>query len=183
VALRDEVLVLRPPAPSDQEQVVAAVQMSLTELEPWMPWASAEYGAAGFGEYLRGSRQRGDRPLLICEADGAVVGGTGLNQIDTGNRRVNLGYWVRSGRARRGYATRAARLTARWAVVELGFERIDIVMSVENLASRAVAQKLGASHEGVLRSALLLRGRRHDAHSYSLLAREVRAWAPSPVYL
>jgi RimJ/RimL family protein N-acetyltransferase len=183
VLLSDGVLVLRSPTPSDEALVVGAVQASLAELERWMPWASADYGSDGFAEYLRGSRQRGDRPLLICEPDGTVVGGTGLNQLDTANLRVNLGYWVRSDRAGRGYATRAARLAARWGVLELGFQRIDIVMSVENLASRAVAEKLGAQCEGVLRSALLLRGRRHDAHSYSLLASEVRAWSPPEIYL
>lgn len=174
--LSDGVVVLRPPTVEDGEAVVAAIHASLPELSPWMPWATRHYDLAAHHEWVAGSRQRGDRPLLICRPDGTIVGSTGLNQLDPLNRRANLGYWVHSAHTGRGYATRSARLVARWAVVDLGFNRLDIVMAVDNHASRAVAERVGAYHEGVLRSALLLHGEHHDAHSYSLLASEVRAW-------
>lgn len=175
--LSDGVVRLRPPTLDDGEQVVAAIQASLDHLAPWMPWATPDYGLAAHHEWVTGSEQRGDRPLLICDAGGYVVGATGLNQIDGFNRRANIGYWVRPDRTGRGYATRSVRLVCRHAVVDLGFHRLDIMMAVGNTASRAVAERVGAYHEGVLRSALLLHGRRHDAHSYSLLAPEVRRWA------
>jgi ribosomal-protein-serine acetyltransferase len=111
------------------------------------------------------------------------VGATGLNQLDVLNRRANLGYWLHTARTGRGYATRSVRLVARWAVVELGLHRLDIVMAVGNHASRAVAERVGAYHEGVLRSALLLHGEHHDAHSFSLVAPEVRAWPGDEVHV
>jgi RimJ/RimL family protein N-acetyltransferase len=52
----------------------------------------------------------------------------------------------------------------------LGLQRLEIVMSVENHASRRVAERVGADHEGILRCRLLLHGRSHDAHSFSLTA-------------
>lgn len=183
VQLSDGVVVLRPPTVDDGDEVVAAIQASLPELSPWMPWATVDYDLAAHHEWVTGSRQRGDRPLLICEPGGAIVGATGINALDVLNRRANLGYWVRTASTGRGYATRSARLVARWAVVELGFHRLDIVMAVGNHASRAVAERVGAHHEGVLRSALLLHGQHHDAHSYSLVAPEVRAWPGDPVHV
>jgi ribosomal-protein-serine acetyltransferase len=176
VLLSDGDLVLRPPTVDDAEEVVGVVTASLAELVPWMTWATGHYDVRAHHEWVIGSSQRGDRPLLVCESDGAVVGSVGLNQVDHLNRQANLGYWVRSDRTGRGYATRAATMCARWAVEALGLCRLEIVMSVENHASRAVAERVGAYHEGVLRSALELHGRRHDAHLYSLLAAEVRAW-------
>jgi ribosomal-protein-serine acetyltransferase len=181
--LSDGVVVLRPPTVADGDQVVAAIHASLDELAPWMPWATVDYDVAAHHEWVTGSRLRGDRPLLICEGDGTVVGATGINQVDVFNRRANLGYWVHSARTGRGYATRATRLVARWAVVELGLHRLDICMAVGNHASRAVAERVGAYHEGVLRAALLLHGEHHDAHSYSLLAPEVRAWPGDLVHV
>lgn len=174
--LTDGRVTLRAPTADDGPEVVAAVQASLGELSPWMVWAEPGYGVSDHVDWVVSSAQRGERPLLICAPGGEIVGATGLNQIDGLNRRANLGYWLRSDRTGRGYATRAVVLTARFAVEELGFRRIDIMMSVENERSRAVAERVGAYHEGVLRSALELRGRRHDAHLYSLLSAEVRAW-------
>ena len=174
--LSDGTVVLRPPTLDDADEVVAAIRSSLAEVSPWLTWATEDYGVADHCDWVMTSAQRGDYPLLICDPAGAVIGSVGLNQIDRLNSRANLGYWVHSARSGQGIATRAAALTARWAVEGLGFARIEIVMSVENSASRAVAERLGAYHEGVLRSALDLHGRRHDAHLYSLVAPEVRAW-------
>lgn len=174
--LSDGRVVLRSPTVEDGPEVVAAIRSSLAHLSPWMAWAHPDYGTADHDEWVAASGQRGERPLLICEPGGAIIGATGLNQIDLLNRRANLGYWLRSDRTGRGHATRAVVLTARWAVEQLGFRRIEIMMSVENEPSRAVAERVGAYHEGVLRSVLELGGRRHDAHLYSLLVDEVRAW-------
>lgn len=177
-ALTDGVVALRPPTLDDGAVVVAAIHASLPELAPWMPWATADYGLADHHGWVTGSARRGDRPLLVCLGgpDGEVVGSVGLNQVDVLNRRVNLGYWLRSDRTGRGYARRSVVLTATWAVEHLGFRRIDVVMAVGNTASQRVAEGVGAHREGVLRGALALQGAQHDAHVYSLLASEVQAW-------
>lgn len=52
---------------------------------------------------------------------------------------------------------------------DLGLERIEIMMSVENQRRQRVAEKCGARFEGVMRSRLQLYDRRHDARRYSLL--------------
>ena len=49
--------------------------------------------------------------------DGQFLGGVGLNQFNRENNFANLGYWVRSNQTRRGAATAAARLSAKF-----GFE-------------------------------------------------------------
>jgi RimJ/RimL family protein N-acetyltransferase len=178
VELTDGVVRLRPPTLDDADPVVALVQASLAHLAPWMPWATADYDLGAFHEWVTTSAHRGDRPLLVLDGGGQLLGATGLNQMDPINRRANLGYWLGAGWTGRGFATRAVVLVARWAVERLGLARIDIVMAVGNHPSRAVADRVGAYHEGVQRSALALPGGRHDAHLYSLLAHEVRAWPP-----
>jgi RimJ/RimL family protein N-acetyltransferase len=106
---------------------------------------------------------------VIIDPAGDIVGSAGLNAIDEANGRANLGYWLRTDRAGHGYATRATVLLANYGMATVGLHRVEIVMSVENEASRAVARRSGAAYEGVLRNRLLLHGRLHDAHSYSLI--------------
>ena len=104
---------------------------------------------------------------------GGVIGVNDLNQRD---RFANLGYWVRSDLVGRGMATAGAKLVANYAFDFLDVHRLEIFMSVENDASQAVAEHLGARYDGRLRGRLLLDGRYHDAHLYSLLATDDLAW-------
>ena len=58
--------------------------------------------------------------------------------------RGNLGYWVRTSRRGEGIAVRATKLAARYAFENVGLIRVEVVMAVDNSASRRVAEKSGA---------------------------------------
>jgi RimJ/RimL family protein N-acetyltransferase len=96
-----------------------------------------------------------------------------LNKIDKPHLRANLGYWVRTSATRRGFATAAARLLARFGVEHLNLDRIEIVAAVDNIASQRVAEKLGAVREGVARHRLRIHDVPYDAVVYSLLRAEI----------
>jgi RimJ/RimL family protein N-acetyltransferase len=85
---------------------------------------------------------------------------------------ANLGYWVRSSATKRGVASAATRLIARFGFRELGFQRLEIVAATGNGASQRAAEKAGATREGVLRKRLLINGQPHDAVLYSLVAED-----------
>lgn len=85
----------------------------------------------------------------------------------------NLGYWVRTSRTRSGVASAATRLIARFGFLSLGLQRLEIVVAVGNQASERVAEKAGATREGVLRKRLLIHGQPHDAVLYSLVAEDL----------
>jgi RimJ/RimL family protein N-acetyltransferase len=80
-----------------------------------------------------------------------------------------MGYWVRASRERRGIGSAAARLASRFAFTELGLARIEIVALPDNVASRRVAEKIGARLECVARNRLQFRGEPRDAAVYSLV--------------
>ncbi|MEM7326296.1 MAG: GNAT family N-acetyltransferase [Actinomycetota bacterium] len=167
--LTDGIVTIRPPIDADAGEIVEGVRLSHNELYPWMPWAKADYDLADAMPWIDG--QLDPHPFVIIAPDGHVVGTIGLNGIDTINGIANLGYWLRTDRAGNGYATMASKLVADYGLTALAFQRIEIVMSVENEPSRAVARRTGAAYEGVLRNRLRLHGRMHDAHSYSLIPR------------
>ena len=89
-------------------------------------------------------------------------------------RTGHIGYWVARHARGRGVATRALRTLCRWALTELGLQRLELVTDPENRASHRVAENVGFRREGVLRSHLEHRdGRRRDSVMFSLLPGEL----------
>jgi ribosomal-protein-serine acetyltransferase len=57
---------------------------------------------------------------------------------------------VRTRQTGQGIATAAVRLIARFGFEDLGLRRLELLVAVDNMASRRVAEKVGATFEGVL---------------------------------
>jgi RimJ/RimL family protein N-acetyltransferase len=57
-----------------------------------------------------------------------------------------------------------------WALSELGAERLELRISVDNVASKRVAARCGYVREGVLRSLYVKDGLREDTEVWSRLA-------------
>ena len=172
--LTDGVVVLRSPVDDDAAAMAGAVRASVAELKPFMPWANADYGEADALGWIRGEHDPDELRYLIIGDDGLLAGGCGLNLFNRMNRYANLGFWLRSDRTGRGWATRATKLLARHGLTDVGLERIEILMAVENERSRRVAERAGAEFEGRLRHRLLLHGRGHDAYLFSLIRSDLR---------
>lgn len=165
-----ERVMLRTPDEADAVAVGAAVQRSLAELRPWMPWATATYGTDEALGWIRGDFGDAHRFVMVDHERSEIVGSCGLNRVDELNSSANLGYWVRTDRAGAGFATDATRELARFGLDEAGYHRLEISMSTRNHASRRVAEKAGATFEGTARGALRLLGEFHDAHRFSFVA-------------
>jgi RimJ/RimL family protein N-acetyltransferase len=69
----------------------------------------------------------------------------------------------------RGVASEAVRLLTDWAFTTLGLERVQLKIDPRNAASIRVAEKSGYQREGLLRSAVTVRGHRTDVFVYSRL--------------
>lgn len=165
-------LVLRRYSEAMTELLFEAGRESIEHMYPWMPWCHAGLTREECAAWVAGLpaqwRDGLSHEFAIFEGP-RYLGGCGLNQIRESDRVANLGYWVRSGAARKGVATTAVRALAGFGFDALGLQRIEIFMAVENERSRRVAEKCGARFEGVMRSRIELYGRRHDARLYSLL--------------
>jgi RimJ/RimL family protein N-acetyltransferase len=163
---------IRPYAVTDAQAVWEAVRESVNQLMPWMPWCHPDYSLEESRTWLETQVQafaaKTAYEFAITSSDGRYIGGCGLNQIDSANRRANLGYWVRSTATGRGAATEAVRLIHRWAIDHTDLIRMEIVIAVGNLASQRVAEKATAVREGTLFKRLLLRGTPWDAVMFSL---------------
>lgn len=108
-----------------------------------------------------------DRLELAITWNNEFIGVCGANQISPVNRSANLGYWLRSDMTGRGLGWRAAKLATERIVDERAIHRFQITLSVHNEPSKATAERLGATFEGIASAALLLQGEFHDARIYS----------------
>ena len=142
---------LRRHTADDRTALVDAVNRSLDELRPWMPWAQTPATDESIGNFLERSRQAWDEGVefgyTIGTGDesagpGNAIGACGLHfRSDPGV--AEIGYWVRSDRTGTGVATAAARALTQVALGLSEVHRIEIHCDADNGASRAVAAKAG----------------------------------------
>ncbi len=172
-----ENLLIRTFRAEDVEALYEAVIESIKEISPWMPWCHENYSMEESANYVLSReeawRKEEDYSFAICDAEtGLFFGVTSLNQFNRFYQFCSLGYWVRTSAAGRGVASRSARRVAQFGLQELELQRIQIVMDVENVASRRAAEKSGAKYEGILRKRLLVHKQPRDAFMYSLVAED-----------
>jgi RimJ/RimL family protein N-acetyltransferase len=164
---------LRPYEPGDADSLWEAARESVPEVFPWLAWCHAEYSSAEAVDWIRSraplAAEGREYTFAIVGPDGRYLGGCGVNQINRLHRFGNLGYWVRSSATGRGVATAAARQVAEFAFRHTDLVRLEIVCAVRNERSQHVAERAGASREGILRHRLLLHGEPVDAVMYSLV--------------
>jgi ribosomal-protein-alanine N-acetyltransferase len=176
VGLTDGVVRLRLLAEADLPDVVAAVQ------DPEIPrWTTVPhpYGDDEARQWRRASTigiEAGtDLPTVIVSADGGeLLGAAGIHGIDPASGRCSAGYWVAARARGRGVASRAMRLLCRFAFEELRVKRVELWIDPDNTRSLGVAESVGFTREGLLRSFMPIQGQRRDMLMYSLLPSEIR---------
>lgn len=108
----------------------------------------------------------------VVDEDVELLGYAVTGVVDRVGLAVELGYAVAPGARGRGVATETLRQLTRWAFDE-GMLRVTALISVDNPASSRVAEKVGYSFEGVLRSVHHVGDRRGDLQSWSILPGEM----------
>lgn len=108
------------------------------------------------------------------ERDADELRAIGSHPIDWEQAVGSVGYWLAADAQGRGIATRAVAAYLDHAFGPWGLRRMEIRAAVDNLPSRAIAERLGFTHEGTLRGLHLVRGVVQDVAVYGLLAQEWR---------
>jgi RimJ/RimL family protein N-acetyltransferase len=178
--LGDGTVVLRPWQEDDAPAIVAAIGGD-PEIAAWLDAIPQPYRLADARAYLAACRRSwadgSSAPFAILDTrSGSVAGSIGARFLDPVRSVAEVGYWVASEARGRGVATRALRMLTRWLLDELGVARVQLQADVRNAASQRVAENVGFTREGVLRSSRFneRRGERVDFVMYSLLPGELR---------
>jgi ribosomal-protein-serine acetyltransferase len=153
-------------------EVVASNREMLAE---WMPWA-AETTIETTRDFIRQSVKRfadNDGFNATVIQDGRIVGSVGYPVVNRLHRSCEIGYWLAREAQGRGTMTLAVRALIDNAVGPWDMHRVVIKAGTANARSRAVAERLGFTHEGVEREAERFPDGRFIDHAvYSLLASE-----------
>jgi len=166
-------LIIQRHSKEDADSLFAAATESIEQVYPFLPWCHPGYSREDAVSWLaqcteQWRKQEGHYAFAIyAKHSGRFIGGCGLNRIDD-HPVCNLGYWIRSSETGKGYASEATTGLVKYGFEQLGLLRIEIMMSVENSASRRVAEKSAGVFEGRLKHRLLLHDKPHDVFLYAL---------------
>lgn len=149
-------LIIRAPKYGDGAASYEAVQESMEELRPWMPFANDSLTPENSEMNIRQAHlkflEHSDlRLMLFSKENGQLVGSSGLHRIDWDVRKFEIGYWLRSSYAGQGYMSEAVEAITNYAIHELAANRIEIRCDARNVKSAKVAERNGYILEGILR--------------------------------
>ncbi|MEU9593273.1 GNAT family protein [Streptomyces sp. NPDC048219] len=173
-------LVLRTVGPQDTDAVYAACQDA--DIQRWttIPSPYLPEHARGFTERLAPEGWGNDSMFTfgLFLPSGELVGMLGVTMVSPGVGEI--GFWGVKEHRGRGHVTEAASAVARWAFTRRAIDRLEWRAEVGNTASRAVAQRVGFTMEGTLRSAINNNGTRRDCWIASLLPSDLSLPTTTP---
>uniref|UniRef100_UPI0035679B6A GNAT family N-acetyltransferase n=1 Tax=Puniceibacterium confluentis TaxID=1958944 RepID=UPI0035679B6A len=117
----------------------------------------------------------GEDPLFhtIFDRDGTALGMASYLRIDPANASIEVGHIHFSPALQRtALATEAMALMMARAFDELGYRRYEWKCDALNAPSRAAAERLGFTFEGIFRQASVVKGRNRDTAWFSVLDSE-----------
>jgi ribosomal-protein-serine acetyltransferase len=173
-------LSLAPSATEHARSLWEAVEASLPELTPWMPWASDDSYEHN-RDFLKMSHdawQRSEAWTFTIFFEGRAAGTVGLSGFQPLIASAELGYWLRTDLAGRGLMTEAAAAVVAFGFEEVGLHRIELHAGVANTGSIRVAEKVGFKRVGMLRDGSCGGAGWYDCHVFDLLESDER---PGPV--
>jgi RimJ/RimL family protein N-acetyltransferase len=131
--------------------------------------APPDFPRTWLARYEQGSREGTSYAFAIEDGEGEFLGCAMAFGIEEEAQSGELGYVVAPAARGRGVGTSALRLLTEWGFTERGLLRLELMISVENAASKVVAERAGYVKEGVLRSLHVKDGLREDHELWSCL--------------
>jgi RimJ/RimL family protein N-acetyltransferase len=171
--LSDGTIRIRAYEPGIELAVLEAAQESIREVGPsmgtWQEGATFERAARHVAASIQAWHAGTWYDFAISRVGSpAFLGRVGLDRITTSGT-ANVGYRVRTGHTGQGIATVAVWLIAQFAFEDLGLQRLELLIALDNPASRRVAEKVGATLEGVLPAGPHGDGElQHDSYCFAL---------------
>lgn len=156
-------LILRQPVMGsvDVNKYVEAVTESVNELKPWLLWAQYIPSVDQAEEYISEccanwiSKNNNDIGLVLFIFDrktNVFLGHIVMWNIVWDIPKLDIGFWVRSSCAHKGYITEATNALTRYCFLQLGMRRIEIRCEIKNKRSQLVPKRLGYHLDGILRN-------------------------------
>lgn len=141
-------------------------------------WTYLPYGPFGSFEDYKAWLQamnQSDDPLfftIIRKSDGRAVGVASYLRIIPASGTIEIGHLRFSEQLKRSPVATEAMFLMMKRAFELGYRRYEWKCDALNAPSRAAAQRLGFTHEGIFRQATVYKGRSRDTAWFSVIDAE-----------
>ncbi len=122
-------------------------------LAKWLEWPRFCKTKEDFNSFIADSidgYESGNSMNCTILYKGVVAGTAGFNKIDRKLGRVEIGYWLGSRFQKKGIVTKVCRHLINYAFTIPDIDKVQILVAIENLPSRAVCERLNMSLEGVV---------------------------------
>jgi len=175
VLMVDESLELRQTMPEEAEEMFAVVDADREYLREWLPWLDNTNSPDDETVFINGlleEYRKGEGVNYAIRLDGRFIGGMSLNWIDRGNRGCGVGYWLSEEHTGQGIATRSCVRLMEHCFDDLGLHRFVLEAATDNIASRAIAERLGMRLEGITKDREWLYDHYVDSALYAITAPE-----------
>ena len=173
-----ENIVLQRPGLHHSQALYELITSNQQYLRSWLPWLDvnrAEANTQAFLRFVIEQYESGRGAQYLIFYDSEMCGMCGFHPLDHANRIGGIGYWLSESHAGKGIMTQCVSALLAQGYREYNLNRIEIACATENHKSRAIAERLGFTLEGIMRENEYLYGRYVDHAVYSLLARKYEA--------
>ena len=141
------------PSIHNAELVYEVLMQNKKYLLPWMQWLNNSKSVKDTHNFLILSDKKWDNDDAFEYAillNDTIIGMCGAVEVDSGNKKVALGYWLANDYRGNGYVMESVRVLEQ-ELFKNGFNKIIIHNDVRNKNSVNVAKKLGYELEAVLK--------------------------------
>jgi ribosomal-protein-serine acetyltransferase len=163
--LIDDELLLRNYHPDDAAALFQLINESRAHLRTWLSWVDRttkpEHSLQFIQQSLQDINTQQSLTLGIFR-NREIIGGIGMHNWDQELKRAQVGYWIARQFEGQGIITRSAERFLDFLFQKLNLNKIELHFALRNTRSAAVAQKLGAKTEGIIRAGCLVNGMHED---------------------
>src|SRR5699024_2318683 len=148
---------------------------SREHLKEWLPWVDMIQSEEDSLRFIKQTLQDYldfHKVTMGIIYQGELVGVIGFNRIDTTNKIASIGYWLAKDFGGKGIMTRAVTAFLTYGFTNLLLNKIEIRVAKENIASRAIPERLDFVQEGIIRAAEKLNNIYVDHVLYGMLKDE-----------
>ncbi len=164
--------------PQDADELMKLVDANRQYLRQWLPWLDCTTEMKHMEGFIsRSLHDYADKKgaVFVILDGGKIVGVCGFNLLDWKTGVGEIGYWLSQDCQGSGLMTDSIRQILTYGFGRLGLSLCRIRAATGNRKSRAVAERLGFQHDGILRRSECLYGMVVDHAVYSLLKTEWQA--------
>lgn len=178
VIFKTDRLLLRALRQFDNKSLYNGIKNSAEQISPWLHCPLDEFDMAKSDEWIKSSSESWIAGTyyelgIFDRKSGELAGCVYLSSVDVNANMGNVGYWVFGKYQRRGYAYEATKKIISYAFFERLLTRLEIVTTPDNIASRSLAEKLGATFECKARNRFVYNGEIKDGFVFSLIPSDV----------